>query len=324
MDCHDTRLDRQEPLATLSCTAELRTCILRSRKQAGFRVWGGQIALCLVRSFMKGSPRKTAISWVESNRILLRGYPVDVLVGNVSWAAAVYLALVGEIPNARIARLVEGIMVSVIDHGPTPASTLAACTVASTGAPLGSSVAAGLLAIAKSHGGAIEDCMSVLERCVGLKQDPVTAAAKVAREYREQAIRVPGFGHRQHSADPRSVRLLDLARDLDLFGNYVAHAQAMEDVLSGIAGKRLPLNADGAIAALLCEIAFPKTAANGIFMIARLPGLVAHCLEEQARNPPLRAIDPAAYEYDGPPERSLGGQKHKPENAVGESKGMQP
>ena len=273
---------------------------------------------------MKGSPRKTAVSCVESDRILLRGYPIDVLVGNVSWAATVYLVLVGEIPNARIARLLDGILVSVIDHGPTPASTLAACTVASTGAPLASSVAAGLLGIAKSHGGAIEDCMSLLEHCVGLRQDPATAAARVAGEYREQAVRVPGFGHRQHSADPRALRLLDLARELELSGNYVAHAQAMELVLSKIAGKRLPLNADGAIAALLCEIAFPKTAANGIFMIARIPGLVAHCLEEQARNLPLRAIDPAAYEYDGPPERSLGEQKHTPENAVGESKGMQP
>src|ERR1039458_1293342 len=101
---------------------------------------------------MKGSPRKTAVSCVESDRILLRGYPIDVLVGNVSWAATVYLVLVGEIPNARIARLLDGILVSVIDHGPTPASTLAACTVASTGAPLASSVAAGLLGIAKSHG----------------------------------------------------------------------------------------------------------------------------------------------------------------------------
>ena len=273
---------------------------------------------------MKGSPRKTAISWVESDRILLRGYPIDVLVGNVSWAASVYLALVGELPNARIARLLEGILVSVIDHGPTPASTLAACTVASTGSPLAGSVAAGILAIAKSHGGAIEDCMNLLERCVHLKQDPATAAAKVAREYREQAIRVPGFGHRQHSADPRSIRLLDLARELGLFGHYVAHAQAMENVLSRIADKPVPLNADGAIAALLCEIAFPKTAANGIFMIARIPGLVAHCIEEQARNPPLRAIDPDAYEYDGPAERSLGRPEDKPANAIADSKGTRP
>lgn len=100
-----------------------------------------------------------------------------------------------------------------------------------------------------------------------------------------------------------------LAGELELSGRFVAHAQAMEKVISEMAGKPLPLNADGAIAALLCEISFPKAAANGIFMIARTPGLVAHCLEEQSRNPPLRAIDPAAYEYDGAPERHLDAQK---------------
>jgi citrate synthase len=165
--------------------------------------------------------------------------------------------------------------------------------------------------------------MSLLERCVDLKQDPATAAAQVAREYREQEVRVPGFGHRQHSVDPRTIRLLDLASELGLSGNYVSHAKAMENVLSRTAGKPVPVNADGAIAALLCEIAFPKAAANGIFMIARIPGLVAHCVEEQARNRPLRAIDPAAYEYDGPAERSLPGLGAKPENVVEESKGTE-
>ncbi len=82
---------------------------------------------------MKSFLRKTAISWVKSDRILLRGYPIDELAGNISWAAAVYLALIGELPNPRVARLFDAILVSVVDHGPTPASTLAACTVASTG-----------------------------------------------------------------------------------------------------------------------------------------------------------------------------------------------
>ncbi len=254
---------------------------------------------------MKASPRKTAISWVQSGRILLRGYALDGLAGNISWAAAAYLTLVGELPDRPTARLFEAILVSVIDHGPTPPSTLAACTVASTGASLGSSVAAGILAVGKSHGGAIEDCMTVLERCVGLNQDPEAAGARVAAEYRARALRVPGFGHRQHAADPRSQRLFELASEVGLSGRYVAQAQAMERLLSQAASKPVPLNADGAIAAVLCEIAFPKSAANGIFMLARVPGLIAHSLEEQARNRPLRAIDSDAYEYDGPGLRTL-------------------
>ncbi len=166
-------------------------------------------------------------------------------------------------------------------------------------------MAAGILAVGKSHGGAIEDCMTMLERCVGLNQDPEGAGAEVAAEYRALGLRVPGFGHRQHAADPRSKRLFELASEVGLSGRYVAQAVAMERLLSQTASKSVPLNADGAIAALLCEIAFPKSAANGIFMLARVPGLIAHSLEEQARNRPLRAIDANAYEYDGPAFRTL-------------------
>jgi citrate synthase len=38
---------------------------------------------------------------------------------------------------------------------------------------------------------------------------------------------------------------------------------------------------------------------NGIFMIARTPGLVAHVVEEQTREKPMRRIDPVNHAYDG-------------------------
>jgi citryl-CoA lyase len=258
---------------------------------------------------MKHHVRKTAISFVEPDRILLRGYEIGELLGWVSWGAAVFLVVTGELPNQRVGLLMDAILTSLIDHGPRPASTIAACTVASTGASLNSSVAAGILGIAKYHGGAIEDCMTVLERCVNLKTEPLAAASEVAREYRLGKRRVPGFGHREHSKDPRTSRLFELAHELDMSSQYVEHAKAMETVLSDFAGRTIPLNADGAVAALLCEMEFPKAAANGIFLVARVPGLIAHCLEEQARNPPLRPIDPDAYEYDGPAARRLGTPK---------------
>ncbi len=44
---------------------------------------------------------------------------------------------------------------------------------------------------------------------------------------------------------------------------------------------------------------------NCIFMIARTPGLVAHVIEEQTREKPMRRIDPVNHGYDGPPPRSL-------------------
>jgi len=43
-------------------------------------------------------------------------------------------------------------------------------------------------------------------------------------------------------------------------------------------------------------------------MIARPPGLVAHVIEEQTREKPMRRIDPLNHGYDGLPATSLSGK----------------
>src|SRR5207244_380665 len=75
----------------------------------------------------------------------------------------VHLILTGELPSEAVGRLMDAILVSSIDHGTTTPSTLAARTVASTGASLSASVAAGIMSINRHHGGAIEDCARQLK-----------------------------------------------------------------------------------------------------------------------------------------------------------------
>lgn len=258
---------------------------------------------------MPKEKRKTAISWVEAEKINLRGYRIEDLIGRASWGATVYLLLRGELPTPNHARIFEAILISVADHGVRPPSTIAAVTVANTGAHLNASVAAGILAINKYHGGAIEDAMRVLSQTIQTREaenvNAEQAAAKIVSVYKNRNERISGFGHRFHAADPRAVRLFELAKELNVAGKYVAQAEILERVLSERAGKNLPINADGAIAALLCEMNFPLKTANGIFMIARTAGLVAHAVEEQERNPPMRTVDAGDYEYDGESERSL-------------------
>ncbi|MDQ3042356.1 MAG: citryl-CoA lyase, partial [Acidobacteriota bacterium] len=143
------------------------------------------------------------------------------------------------------------------------------------------------------------------------KLNAFEAAQKIVADYRARGERISGFGHRFHSADPRTVRLFELARELNIAGKFVAQAEALEKVLSESAGVNLPINADGAIAALLCEMDFPPKIANGIFMIARVGGLVAHAVEEQESNPPMRTVDAESYEYDGAGERKLTADEHR-------------
>ena len=168
---------------------------------------------------------KTAVTRIERNRILIRGYPVDEMMGRVSFSESIYLLLVGELPTPAIGKMVSAILVSSLDHGATPPSTLAARNVATTGAPLRAAVAAGVLAFGSHHGGDVEACMRFLDSGLGLAAQGhslADAAATIVRQVEEVGGQLPGFGHRLHTQDPRAVRLLQLAMDLELDGNHIA------------------------------------------------------------------------------------------------------
>ena len=114
-----------------------------------------------------------------------------------------------------------------------------------------------------------------------------------------------GFGHRIHTKDPRTAKLFALAESLHLAGRHVAVARAVEAALAAQLGKPLPINVDGAIAALLCDLGIPPEIGNAFFIISRVPGLVAHVHEEKTRMKPMRKIDPEGFAYDGPGKRNL-------------------
>jgi succinyl-CoA synthetase alpha subunit len=256
----------------------------------------------------KNAVWNTAITRVEPNKVAVRGYNIAELMGRVSFGAAVYLTLTGELPSTAVARLMDAILVSSIDHGATPPSALAARSVASTGATLSASVAAGIMSINRHHGGAIEDCarqLKAIADCATRESISMDeAATRTVATMREAGERMPGFGHRLHTKDPRTARLFELARDAGVDGVHMQAACAVEKAFA-VAKKSLPINVDGAIGAILADLRMNPATFNGIFMIARAPGLVAHVIEEQSREKPMRRIDPINHGYDGPPARSL-------------------
>src|ERR1044072_3350672 len=77
----------------------------------------------------------SALTDIAPNKISVRGYPLDEMMGRLGFAEAVYLLLMGELPTPAIGRMLNAVLVSSIDHGVTPASPLAARDVASSCAP---------------------------------------------------------------------------------------------------------------------------------------------------------------------------------------------
>src|SRR5512143_1513823 len=140
---------------------------------------------------------RTALTAIAPNKILVRGYPLDEIMGRLTFGEAIYTLLMGEVPSPSIGSLMEAILVSFIDHGITPPSTLAARNTATTGAPLRACIAAGVLGFGRYHGGDIESCMQFLDSGLSLVRDGMSyrdAAQKILEGCIESGEAIPGFG----------------------------------------------------------------------------------------------------------------------------------
>jgi citryl-CoA lyase len=250
----------------------------------------------------------SSITKVSENVIVTKGYRQSDLIGNVSFAGVVYLILKGELPTKAQERMMDAILVASVDHGVNAPTALASRVVASGGVPLPTAVSAGLLAIGDSHGGAIEKCAKMLLENVkkakesGAKLDD--AAKQVVKDAKEKKQRLPGYGHRLHTNDPRTKKLLALAKELKIASDHVQFAEDVQKALAAD-GKALPINVDGAIAAITADMGFDWRMGKGFFLIGRAAGLVAQVYEEQARYKPMRHLSKADYVYDGPADRDL-------------------
>jgi citrate synthase len=258
----------------------------------------------------------TGLTSISPNRILVRGYRLDDLMGRVNFGEGLYLLLTGELPTPSIGRLMDAMLVSFIDHGVTPPSTLAARNAATTGSSIRGAVAAGVLGFGRYHGGDALACRALLDEGLELireGQTMVTAArAVVARHIASGDIPPPGFGHRYHTTDPRATRLLQIAHELEVDQDYAHMLRAIEIALGqeeALKDNPLPVNIDGAIAAICGDMGLPSEVADALLIISRVPGLAAHALEEQKREKPMRVINPTTHAYDGPGERPVPGRR---------------
>lgn len=249
---------------------------------------------------IKAPKWRTSITNIESNKITTRGYSQDELIEDLSFSEMIYLLINGNVPSKNESKMFNAILVSFSDHGLTPPSTQSARIIASGGSSIQSSVAGGLLAFGKNHAGAIEHSMKLLQ--TSLKKFPdkdvCDIAEYIVEDYINRSENIPGFGHRIHKKDPRAAKILELAKKYACFGKHTHLALAIQDILNE--KKNININVDGANASVLLDLGFEPNVGVGIFMIGRLPGLVAHVIEEQTNEVSFRKIvDIDEIVYDG-------------------------
>jgi citrate synthase len=132
------------------------------------------------------------------------------------------------------------------------------------------------------------------------------AARTIVQKCLEAGEQIPGFGHRFHTRDPRAARLFQMALELEAEGAHIQMIRAVELVAAELPeGQRVPVNIDGAIAAVCGDIGIPPEIANALFIVSRVPGITAHAQEERQRERPMRQIDPKDHSYDGAGQRRV-------------------
>ena len=185
---------------------------------------------------------------------------------------AIWLVLRGEEPSKKESELFNTVLSSSIDHGVGNPSTVSARTVQSGGNDMNTGVAAGILALGDKHGGAIEECMEMLQS--------KKSGEEVIDDYLERDEKIPGLGHKVYEdEDPRTRKLLEKAERLGLAGKHVDKMKEIQEVFADRKVK-LVMNVDAGISAVMSDLGWDPRLGKGFFIIARTPGLVAHVHEE--------------------------------------------
>ncbi|MBI3400760.1 MAG: citryl-CoA lyase [Acidobacteria bacterium] len=252
---------------------------------------------------------RTAIIDAGPDHIRVRGHDVLELMRDATFTDLIFLLHHDRLPSPAERRLMDAILIGVADHGAGAPSCAAARLAASGNRQSPSAaVAAGILTIGDEHGGAGSACMEMI--AAGLsraRRDGVSFDAEAARTVDEATrakTRLPGFGHRVHTTiDPRVDVLFTLAADSGLAGDGIRFARALEAAVRERI-KPIPLNIDGALAAILIDLGLPSMVGKLLFIVGRVAGLSAEVLEEYTREKPMRIKFPV--EYDGVPPRSNG------------------
>ncbi len=257
----------------------------------------------------------TDIIEMEPGVIRYRGYPIEELIGAVSFAQMIWLLLRGELPSRDQAALLDIALMSAVDHGPQAPSIAIARMAATCGVGLNNAVASAVNVLGDVHGGAGEQAMAFYQSVAKRTEEGAELAAAVDAElaaFEAAGGRfLPGFGHRFHPVDPRVPRLLEM---VDVFtgkgavaGSFAAIGRCLEDRLAEHKGKRIPMNIDGATAVIYAELGFPAPLARGLFCLSRSVGILAHAWEETQSG--LRNKGPIPrdrlWRYDGPAKRPL-------------------
>jgi len=224
----------------------------------------------------------------------------DIIIprNDLSLAANFLYMIHGKEPDPEHEKILDVCLILHADHTMN-ASTFAGRVVGSTMADPYCVVSSALGALSGPlHGGANEDVMELLSR-VGKSEN----AKPVIEKMIANKDKIPGFGHRVYKTmDPRAKVLKKYAEQLASKSNYPHFEIALEVekiVIEHYGEKGIWPNVDFYSGIVYSELGIPGDCYTPIFAIARVPGWLAHWLEQVVGNRIFRPTQ----KYVGPHEQ---------------------
>jgi citrate synthase len=239
-------------------------------------------------------PLRSEMGWSTAERIMVRGYDLpNELIGHIDLGGMAFLEIMGRRPTAQEAEVFNALLVTLVEHGMTPQAIATRLVNLAAPEALQAAVAAGLCGVGSVFAGGSEQTAKMLQEALRdhPSEDGLDAlAATIVEAHLARKAAIPGIGHPVHKPiDPRTPVLFAIAERNGFRGRHVALLEAVCAEAERRTRRALPINATGAIGAVLCELGFPWRICRGIVVISRAVGLVGH-LAEEMRNPLAREI----------------------------------
>jgi citrate synthase len=234
---------------------------------------------------------ETALGASTPDTITLLGHDLAAdVMGEVGFGELAFWLATQERPTRGQVRVFEAVLAALADHGFTPTAIVTRLTWLSAPDSVQGALAAGLLGGGSRFLGVTEDCGNFLHAVLAGAEAPTDEAGwdalalATVRARRAAGAFVPGLGHHVHKdGDPRTPRLMQIAREEGQFGPHLELFAAIGRVHPEVLGKTLPLNGAGVCGAALADLGLPLPLLRGFALLARTAGLIGQLAEELRR-----------------------------------------
>ena len=220
------------------------------------------------------------------------GLDIDLVNDEDSMAGHFLHILHGEKPTDLHRKVMDVSLILYAEHE-FNASTFTARVCASTMSDIHSCVVAAIGSLrGPLHGGANEKAMELIENWTSKEEAKTNIIEMLGNKEK-----IMGFGHAVYSIrDPRNAVIKEYAKELSQLAENDTLYQVAEEVEKVMADeKKMFANADFFHAPAYFYMGIPTKLFTPIFVMSRVSGWTAHCMEQRANN---RIIRPSA-EYIG-------------------------